>query len=331
MKAVRIHEVGGPEVLRYVELDVPDPETGEVQVRVAAAGVNFIDLHHRTGRYPVELPMILGTEAAGTVVQVGPGVDHLSVGDPVAFVLPHRSAEGRGNAGGYAQLVNVPTDFTLRVPDGIELKTAAALMLQGLTAHALATSAYPVQRGDVVLVHSASGGVGQLLTQLCVRAGARVIGVVSTAEKAALARQAGASDVLRYGDGDLAVEARRLSGGAGVDAVYDAVGRDTFDASLASLRVRGTMVLFGQASGQVPPFNPHSLNTRGSLTLVAPSIVHYMRTRAEFERRATDLFGLVEAGNLDVRIDRTFPMSEVADAHRYVEERRTKGKVLLIP
>ena len=331
MKVVQIERVGGPEVLRYVDLDTPAPQPGQVQVRVAAAGVNFIDLHHRTGRYPATLPMILGTEAAGTVEAVGPDVTDLAPGDRVAFVLPHRSAERRGNAGGYAQLVNVPADYTTIVPEGVGLDTAAALLLQGLTAHCLAFSAYPVKAGDVALVHSAAGGVGLLLTQLCVRAGARVIGAVSTREKADRARQTGAFEVLQYGDGDLARQVRDLTDGTGVDVVYDAVGKDTFEASLDSLCLRGTMVLFGQASGQVPPLNPHSLNTRGSLTLVAPSVVHYMATREEFARRASELFALVSSGELQVRIDRTFAMADVAQAHRYVEERRTQGKVLLIP
>lgn len=275
--------------------------------------------------------MILGVEAAGSVEKVGAGVSDMVPGDRVAFVLPHRSAEGRGASGGYAELVNVPADYTIHIPDDIGSITAAALLLQGLTAHAMVTDVYPMRRGDVALVHSAAGGVGMLLTQLCIRAGARVIGAVSTTEKARLVRENGAHDVVQYDAEDLAADVRRLTNGSGVDVVFDAVGKDTFAASLSSLRVRGTMVLFGQASGQVPAFNPHSLNTEGSLTLVAPSVVHYIATPEELRYRTTELFDLVATGKLNVRIDRTYSMSDAAKAHLYLEERRTRGKVLLIP
>lgn len=337
MKVVQISSTGGPEVLQLVDLDEEAPVGDEVQIRVVAAGVNYIDLHHRTGRYPAELPMVLGREAAGIVEAVGPDVRDFSVGDRAAFVLVHadrgreRSANRSGRCGGYAELVNVPARSVTPVPEALDLRTAAALMLQGLTAHALATDAHSLRSGDVVVVHSAAGGVGLLLCQLCSGAGARVIGVTSSGEKAEVVRAVGVDEVLLYGDGELAPRVRAATGGVGADVVYDAVGKDTFESSLDCLRVRGTLVLYGQASGRVPPFDVHSLSPRGSLRLSLLGVGHFVQDTEEFRWRVGELFTAVEAGELQVRIDRTFSLGEVAEAHAYLEQRRSRGKVLLIP
>jgi NADPH:quinone reductase len=323
MRAIQVHEPGGPEVLRLEEVDDPQPGDGQVRIRAAAIGVNFIDTYHRSGAYPRERPFVPGAEVAGTVDAVGPGVTDVAVGDRVA------TAEA---SGGYAELTLAPADRAVPVPDGVDLDIAAALMLQGLTAHYLVTSTFPLDHGQRALVHAAAGGVGLLLTQLAVHRGAEVIATVSTDEKAALARAAGAATVIRYTEvDDVAEEVRRLTGGAGLDVVYDGVGRTTFDQSLACLRPRGMLVLFGQSSGAVEPVDPQRLAAGGSLFLTRPTLVHYVADVAELRARALDLFGWVQAGALDVRIGETHPLAEAAEAHRRLEARATTGKVLLLP
>src|SRR5450830_391612 len=327
MHAIRVPHAGGSEVLEYVELPEPEPGPGEVLVQLAAAGVNFVDIYRRSGVYPVRYPHVLGSEGSGHVVALGEGVGGLAVGDQVAWA---------DVTGSYAERVVVPSSRAIRVPDGVPDDIAAALPLQGLTAHYLVTSSYPVSPGDVVLVHAAAGGVGLLLTQLAVARGARVIGTVSTAAKEALARDAGASDVIRYTElAELSTElpalVRELTGGVGVDAVYDGVGKDTFDGSLASLRVRGIMVLFGGASGQVPLFDLQRLNALGSLSITRPSIGFFVADPAELAWRAGEIFDAVAAGTLRVHIGATFTLHDAAEAHRALESRATTGKVVLIP
>ena len=326
MRAVHATEAGGPEVLTVVDLPETPPGAGEVRVEVAAAGVNSIDTYRRSGVYPMDYPHIVGSEGAGTVVEVGDGVTEFTVGDRVAWASAPDS---------YAERVNVPVAATIPVPAGIDLRVAAALPLQGMTAHYLSASTHEVSPGDVALVHAAAGGVGLLLTQLIVRRGGRVIGTVSTAEKEALARQAGASDVIRYSElADITTElpalVRNLTDGRGVDVVYDGVGRSTFDASLASLRRRGLLVLFGGASGQVPPVDLQRLNAAGSVFVTRPTLGDYIQDRAEMLWRAADLFAAVADG-MSVRIGAEFPLEEAAAAHEALEGRATTGKVLLVP
>lgn len=299
---------------------MPVPGPGEARVKLTYAGLNFIDVYHRTGLYPLPLPAILGSEGAGTVDAVGAGVTDVRVGERVAFAL-HR--------GTYAEYAVVPTWKLLPVPDGVSDAQAAALLLQGLTAHALALSTVPLKSGNTCLVHAASGGVGLLLTQIARRQGARVLATVGSAEKAALARNAGADEVMLYRDVDFETEVQRLTAGAGVDVVYDAVGRDTFAKGLNVLRPRGTMVLYGAASGPVEPLDPQVLNQKGSLFLTRPTLGHYVATPEELRERAADLFAWLADGTLHLRIDRTFPLAQAAEAHRYIEARGTKGKVLL--
>lgn len=322
MKAIRVDRPGGPDTLRSAEVPDPKPREGEALVRIDAAGVNFIDVYHRSGAYPLEFPLIPGMEGAGTVVALGAGVTEVAVGDRVAF------ASGSGT---YAERVAVPAAKLVPVPDGVSTKEAAAVMLQGITAHYLATSTYPLKPDDTCLVHAAAGGVGLLLCQIARMRGARVFGTVSTDEKARLAREAGADQTIHYTEEDFAGEVRRLTDGSGVQVVYDGVGRDTFDRSLDSLAVRGTMVLFGQASGAVPSIDPQVLNKKGSLFLTRPSIGHYTRTREELLQRAGDVLGWVEKRRLAVRIFRELPLAEAGDAHRLLESRGTSGKLLLIP
>jgi NADPH2:quinone reductase len=322
MKAIRVHETGGPEVMRWEDVENPDPGPGQVRVRLEAAGLNFIDIYHREGRYTLPKPFTPGREGAGTAVAVGAGVEAFAPGDRVAF---------GSTQGGYAEEVLVPWHELVRVPDGVALQTAAALMLQGMTAHYLAHDTFPLRKGHTALVTAAAGGVGHLLVQIAKRLGARVLGTASNEEKAELARQAGADEIVMYRDRDLAEEARRLTDGRGVDVVYDSVGKDTFAKSLDSLRPRGMLVLFGASSGAVPPFDPITLNTKGSLFLTRPSLHHYVADRAELTRRADDLFGWVAGGELHVRVDRSFPLAEAAEAHRYMEGGKTRGKVLLVP
>jgi NADPH2:quinone reductase len=326
VRAVHATAPGGPEVLSVVELPAPAPGPGEVLVDVAAAGVNFIDTYRRSGRYPMPFPHVVGSEGAGTVSAVGEGAA-LAVGDRVAWL--------DGAAGSYAECVAVQADRAVPVPDDVPLDVAAALLLQGVTAHYLVHDSAPVRAGDTVFVHAGAGGVGLLLTQLATDLGAQVLTTVSTAEKEALSRAAGAADVLRYDRlRDLTAELPawvrdRVPGG--VRAVYDGVGAATFDASLASVAVRGTLVLFGGASGAVPPFDPMRLEQAGSLFLTRPTIRHHVATRAELVARTDELFALVAAGRLDVRIGSRYPLADAADAHRALEGRATTGKVLLVP
>ena len=322
MKAVRVHSFGGPEVLSYEEVPLPEPGSGEARVKIEAAGVNFIDIYHRTGQYRGQLPMVLGMEAVGVVDMVGAGVTEVRPGDRVAYAMQQ---------GSYAEYAIVPAWKLVLVPDEIDSRLAAAVMLQGMTAHYLTHSTYPLQPGDTALVHAAAGGVGLLLVQLAKRRGARVIGTVSTEEKARLAREMGADEVIVYTQSDFEAEVRRLTDGRGVDVVYDSVGKATFDKSLNCLRPRGYLVLYGQSSGAVPPLDPQVLNIKGSLFLTRPSLGHYAATREELLERANDLFQWMAAGELVVRVDQTYPLAEAAAAHRYMEARQTKGKVLLLP
>ncbi|HMA18408.1 MAG TPA: quinone oxidoreductase [Thermoanaerobaculia bacterium] len=322
MKAVRVDQPGEAEAMRLVEVPEPRPREGEVLVRAEAAGVNFIDVYHRSGAYPLTFPLIPGQEAAGTVIEVGAGVTEVAVGDRVAF--------SSGSAT-YAEFVSIPAARVVPVPDGVTTRQAAAVMLQGITAHYLSTATYALQAGDTCLVHAAAGGVGLLLCQMAKNRGARVFGTVSTDEKARLAREAGADQTIHYTTEDFVAEVRRLTDGAGVNVVYDGVGRDTFEKSLDSLAVRGTLVLFGQSSGAVPPFDPQVLNRKGSLYLTRPTIGHYTRTREELVKRGSEVLGWVAARKLSVRIFRELPLAEAPEAHRLLVSRRTTGKLLLIP
>jgi NADPH2:quinone reductase len=322
MKAIHPKHTGGPEVLVVEEVSIPAPGPNQVLVRVAAAGVNYIDVYHRTGLYPMLLPIPIGLEGAGVVERLGEAVSGVKVGDRVAWsAVP----------GSYASHVVAPIDKLLPVPDGVSLETAAAIPLQGMTAHYLTRTVFPLGKGHTILVHAAAGGVGLLLIQVAKRAGARVIGTTSTEAKAALAEGVGADHVINYTTStDFASEVKRLTGDRGVDVVYDSVGKVTFDGSLDSLAPRGTLVLFGQASGPVPPFDPLRLS-KGSYCLARPSLQHYTATRAELLMRGEDVFGMVARGELQVRIDKTFPLAQAAEAHRALTGRATTGKVLLIP
>lgn len=320
MRAIRVTRTGGPEVLRLEEVPPPEPGPGQARVRVAYAGVNFIDVYHRTGLYPLPLPFTPGREGAGVVDAVGEGVDEVRPGDRVAWAM-----EG----GAYAEYAVVPAWKLVAVPEGVNLRTAAAVMLQGMTAHYLTHSTYPLREGQAALVHAAAGGVGLLLVQIAKRRGARVIGTVSTEEKAALARGAGADEVVLYTRESFREVVRRVTGGRGVDVVYDSVGKTTFDEGLDSLRRRGYMVLFGQSSGPVPPFDPAVLHRKGSLFLTRPSLADYTADREELLWRAGDLFQWITDGELAVRIDRVLPLEDAAEAHRLLEARKTAGKLLL--
>ena len=322
MKAIRVHETGGPEFLRLEEVPDPQPGPGEAVVRLEAIGLNFIEVYQRTGLYRSALPFTPGGEGAGRIVAVGKDVSAVNPGDRVGSTSLQ---------GAYAELARVSADKLVPVPDDVETRVAAAVLLQGLTAHYLATSTYPLTQGSWCLIHAAAGGVGLLLCQIAKARGARVIGTVSTEEKAALASQAGADHVVLYTRQDFVSETRRLTGGHGVAVVYDSVGQSTFEGSLNSLAPRGMLVLFGQSSGPVPPVDPQVLNTKGSLYLTRPTLTHYTANRSELLARARDLFGWMEAGRLEVRIDRTYPLAEAAAAHRSLEGRETKGKVLLLP
>ena len=322
MKAIRVNTTGGPDVLRLEDLPVPAPAQGQLLVRVEAVGVNFIEIYHRTGLYKVALPFTLGTEAAGTVEALGPGVASVKVGDRVAST---------NFIGAYAERALLPADRAIVLPNGVTTRQAAAGMLQGITAHYLVMSTYPLSKGDTCLVHAAAGGVGLLLCQIASKRGARVIGTVSTEEKAALAREAGASHVILYTKTDFAEEVKRITNGAGLQVVYDSVGRTTFLAGFACLAPRGMMVLFGQSSGAVEPFDPQLLAQRGSLFLTRPTIGHYIATREELVQRASDVLGWVADGALKVRIGAEFPLARAAEAHQALEGRQTVGKTLLIP
>lgn len=322
MIAIRIHENGGADKLRVDDVPVTEPRPGEVRFRVEAAGVNFIDIYKRTGLYPVPLPHTLGQEAAGVVTSVGDGVTDLRVGDRVASAAV---------TGGYAQEAIAPAAQTVAVPGGVASNLAAAVMLQGMTAHYLACAAFPLQRGDSALVHAGAGGVGLLLIQIARRRGARVLATVGSDAKAKLAREAGADAVCVYTRDDFVEAARAFTDNRGVDVVYDGVGRTTFEGSLNSLRPRGLLASFGNASGPIPDFKPLLLSQKGSLFLTRPTLAHYTATPAELRARSGDLFRWIADHELDVRIDATFPLADAAQAQRALEERRTTGKVLLLP
>ena len=322
MKAVRIHAPGGPEVLKYEDVPEPQPKAGEAVVKVDAAGLNYIDVYYRSGQYKAELPMTLGLEAGGTVTAVGPNVTEVRVGDKVAYT---------GVAGAYAQYAAVPAQRLVVLPAGVSTRQGAAAMLQGMTAHYLACSTYPLKRGDTCLVHAAAGGVGLLLCQIAKMRGARVIGTVSTEAKAKLAREAGADEVILYTTQDFEAEVKRLTSGRGVQVVYDSVGKTTFEKGFSCLAPRGLMALYGQSSGPIGTFDPQVLNQKGSLFLTRPSLVHHVATREELLQRAGEVLGWIRDGKLRLRTEFEFPLKDAAEAHRALEGRKTTGKVLLIP
>jgi len=321
VKAVRVHAPGGDEALRYEEIPDASPGPGQALVRVEASGVNFIDVYHRTGLYKVPLPVILGREGAGTVLEVAADVRDLAPGDRVAWA---------GGFGSYAEKAVVPAEQLVKLPEGVSTRQGAAAMLQGMTAHYLAVSTYPLQPGDTCLVHAGAGGVGLLLTQIAKMRGARVFTTVSTDEKAKLSREAGADVVIDYTTQDFEAEAKRETGGRGVQVVYDSVGKTTFDASVDCVKLRGSLVMFGQSSGPVPPFELMRLAKNG-IFLTRPSLAHYTSTREELLWRASELFASITSGAVRVRIDRELPLRDAAEAHRLLESRATAGKLLLIP
>jgi NADPH2:quinone reductase len=322
MKAVRVHTPGGPDALRLDDVPEPTPGAGQAVVKIAAAGVNFIDVYFRTGAYKAPLPLTLGLEGAGTVSALGQGVTDVKVGDTVAWT---------GVPGSYAEMNAVPADRLVKLPAGASAKDGAASMLQGLTAHYLVKSSYPLKKGDTCLVHAAAGGVGLLLCQMGKMLGATVIGTVSTEEKAALAKSAGADHVILYSRQDFEPEVKSITGGRGVDVVYDGVGASTFDKSLSCLRPRGFMILFGASSGPVPPLDLQIINVRGSLFLQRPSLTHHIATREELLQRAGDVLGWIRDGKIKLRIEHQFPLAQAAEAHKALEGRKTTGKILLIP
>ncbi len=322
MKAIRISVNGGPEVLRTEEIPVPQPKEGEALVANEAVGVNFIEIYVRLGWYKAALPLTPGGECAGTVEAVGPGVTVVKPGDRVATF---------NAAGAYAEFAVVPASRLVRLPEGVTARQGAAAILQGMTAHYLTTSTYPLKAGDVCVVHAAAGGVGLLLCQMAKRRGARVIGTVSTPEKARLAKEAGADKTVLYGSEDFAQAAKEFTGGRGVNVIYDSVGKTTFEKGLDALALRGMMALYGQASGPVGLFDPQLLNQKGSLFLTRPTLFHYTATREELLERAGDVLGWVKDGSLKLRMEHEFPLAKAADAHRALEGRKTTGKVLLIP
>jgi len=322
MKAVRVHQYGGPEVLRYEEIPVPEPGAGEARVKIEAIGLNYIDIYQRTGLYPLKVPFTLGMEGAGIVDAVGADVVEVKKGDHVAYSM---------HLGSYAEYAVVPAWKLVPLPRSIDSRSAAAVMLQGMTAHYLTRSTYPLKKGETALVHAAAGGVGLLLIQVAKRTGATVFGTVSTEEKAKLAREAGADEVILYTQTDFLTEVKRLTNGAGVHVVYDSVGKDTFEKSLDCLRPRGYLVLFGNSSGPVPPFDLGRLAAKGSLFVTRPTLIHYASNREELLQRSGDLFKWIANGELKLRIDKTFALKDAAEAHRQLEARKTTGKVLLIP
>jgi NADPH:quinone reductase len=322
MKTILVKEPGGPEKMELAEVSKPQPGPGQALIRLGAIGVNFIDIYFRMGRYKADLPMTLGNEGAGTVETVGPGVSGVAVGDRVAWTMQR---------GSYAEYSLVPSSILVKIPGHVSFETAAAAMLQGMTAHYLTHSTYALKSGDTCLVHAAAGGTGALIVQMAKMRGARVLGTVSTEEKAKIARAAGADETIRYTEKDFAAEVKRLTDGRGVDVVYDSVGQSTFDKSLDSLRPRGVLALFGQSSGAVPPFDLNVLNGKGSLFVTRPSLAHHLLTREELLWRAGDVLGWIETGKLKLRIERTYPLAEAAAAHQDLESRRTAGKLLLIP
>lgn len=329
MKAVRVHELGGPEVLRYEEVEPPQPKPGQVLVKIAASGVNYLDIYYRAGfhwggHHRRPLPHIPGAEAAGTVVGLGDGVHDFAVGDRVAYGISN-------GYGSYAEYYAVPSWHLYRLPDNIEFQTAAATMQQGMTAHYLATSVHKIKAGDTVLVHAAAGGTGLLLVQIAKMHGARVIGTVSTKQKAALAIGAGVDAAINYAENDFASEVKKLTAGKGVDVLYDSVGQATFEKNFDVLAPLAKMVIFGQASGPVPSFDTAILNAKGSVSLWRPSLTHYVSNAADVQSRAGDLFEWIRTGKLKVKIGNVFDLAAAADAHRTLEGRQSMGKILLVP
>lgn len=322
MKAIQIRQPGGPEAMELVELPVPEPKANEAVVKLAASGVNFIDVYNREGRYKVPLPFVLGQEGAGVVSAAGAEAKSVKPGDRVAWTSV---------LGAYAEYAAIPADRLVLVPAGVSDQQAAATMLQGMTAHYLSHDTYPLKRGETALVHAAAGGVGLLLTQMAHNIGARVIATVSTDEKAKLARDAGADEIILYTQMDFEAETKRLTGGKGIDVVYDSVGKTTFEKGLNLLRPRGMMALFGGSSGAVPPLDPIVLTQKGSLFLTRPSLGNYIATREELVARSGAVFGMIAAGKLKLRIEHTYPLAEAQQAHRELEGRKTTGKLLLLP
>src|ERR1700690_4106291 len=322
MKAIQIKQTGGPEVMELVDLPVPQPKSKEAVVKIQAVGVNFIDVYNREGRYKQPLPFVLGQEGAGTVSAVGSDVRDVKVGDRVAFTLI---------LGSYAEYAAVAADKLVKIPEGVSEREAAAAILQGMTAHYLVYDTYPLKKGETALVHAAAGGVGLLLVQMAHNIGARVIGTVSTEEKAKLARAAGADDIILYTQTDFEAETKRLMAGKGVDVIYDSVGKTTFEKGLNLLRPRGMMALFGGSSGAVAPFDPIILTQKGSLFLTRPSLGAYVLTPEDLQKRAGAVFGMIRDGKLKLRIEHTYPLKDAQQAHRDLEGRKTTGKLLLIP
>jgi NADPH2:quinone reductase len=322
MKAVRVQTPGGVEALRYEDLEAPSPKAGEALVKIEAVGVNFIDIYIRSGMYKNPLPLTLGQEGAGVIEATGPNVTQVQVGDRVAY---------SGVAGSYAEYAVVPAARLVKIPDGLGTQDAAAAMLQGMTAHYLAHTTYPLKSGDTALVHAAAGGVGLLLVQMAKRRGARVFGTVSTEDKAKLAREAGADEVILYTQQDFEVEVKRLTDGRGLQVVYDSVAKTTFEKGLNCLAPRGYMVLYGQSSGPVPAFDLAQLGAKGSLFITRPTLGHYTLTREELLQRAGDVLGWIRDGRLKLRIDQTFPLKDAGEAHRRLEGRQSTGKLLLVP
>ena len=322
MKTIRVHQYGGPEVMKLDDLPTPTPKPGEALVKLEACGVNYVDIYQRSGLYKGAMPLPMGLEGAGVVEGVGPNVSEVRAGDRVAWAQ---------TPGSYATHNVVPAARLVKLPANVSGKDGAAAMLQGMTAHYLVHSTYPLKKGDTCLIHAAAGGVGFLLCQMAKRLGARVIGTVSTDAKAKLAREAGADEVILYTQKDFEAEVKRLTDGKGVQVVYDSVGKDTFEKSLGCLAPRGYLALFGQSSGPVPPFDAQILNAKGSLFLTRPSLGHYTLTREELLQRAGELLGWIGSGQLKIRIETTFPLAEDAEAHRQLSGRLTTGKLLLIP
>ena len=322
MKAIQVRQVGGPEAMELVDISAPQPKPNEAAVKLSASGVNFIDVYFREGRYKSALPFVPGQEGAGVVIALGADVKSLKNGDRVAW---------SGLQGSYAEYAAVAADRLVQIPDGVTDQQAAAAMLQGMTAHYLSHDTYPLKSGETALVHAAAGGVGLLLVQMAHNIGARVIGTVSTEEKAQLAREAGADEIILYSQSDFETETKRLTSGRGVDVVYDSVGKTTFEKGLNVLRPRGCMVLFGGSSGAVPPFDLIALSQKGSLYVTRPTLHHYMVTREELVARSSAVFGMLAAGELKLRIDHSYPLAEAQRAHRELEARKTTGKLLLIP
>ncbi|HUN07052.1 MAG TPA: quinone oxidoreductase [Aggregatilineales bacterium] len=322
MKKIVVHEYGEPDVMKLEEVPMPEPGPGQLRIKIEAIGLNYIDTYKRSGAYKGALPMTPGEEAAGVIDAVGEGVTEFKVGQRAAYSFVQ---------GAYAQYSVIPAEKALLVPDNLDTQTAAAALLQGMTAHYLTHDTFPLGRGHTALIHAAAGGTGQLVVQLAKLRGARVIATVGSAEKAALVRDLGADEVIIYTQQDFEAEVKRLTGGKGVDVVYDSVGKDTFDKGLNLLRPRGYMVLFGQASGAVGPLDPQVLNAKGSIFLTRPSLGHYLLDRAELVYRANDVFSRAASGALKVRIDRRFPLADAAEAHRALTSRGTAGKVLLLP